>query len=374
MSAWIAARLGDLCKIEIGKTPSRGTARYWDKARETDNVWLSIADLTKLQGNVIIDSNEYVSDEAAKHLKPVKAGTLMMSFKLSIGKMAVAGRDLFTNEAIAALTINTNTLSREYLQYFLSGYDWDAETAGDHKLMGKTLNKAKLKELVIKFPPLSEQQRIVGILDQAFEAIAKVKANAERNLFKTKTMLAEELRTMLTAGREGWIRTTIGEQLTLQRGYDITKSEQRPGEIPVVSSSGIKSYHSDSKVRGPGVVIGRKGTLGSAFYIEGDFWPHDTSLYVKDFKGNNPKFVYYAFCGLNVKHLDSGTANPALNRNTVHALQVNWPPFGLQSEFCAYLDELCDGSGRLEALYSSKIQQFNDLKASVLHQAFSGKL
>tara|TARA_B100001059_G_scaffold235905_1_gene283631 strand:- start:5397 stop:5768 length:372 start_codon:yes stop_codon:yes gene_type:complete len=95
--------------------------------------------------------------------------------------------------------------------------------------------------------------------------------------------------------------TTIGEQITLQRGFDITKKEQQEGNVPVVSSGGISSYHNVSKVEAPGVVLGRKGTLGTVFFVEKDFWPHDTSLWVKDFKGNNPEFVYYFFKGMSAE-------------------------------------------------------------------------
>ena len=86
--------------------------------------------------------------------------------------------------------------------------------------------------------------------------------------------------------------TTIGEQVTLQRGFDITKKQQRFGNVPVVSSGGISSFHDEAMVKGPGVVLGRKGSLGTVFYINEDFWPHDTSLWVKDFKNNNSRFVY----------------------------------------------------------------------------------
>lgn len=127
-----------------------------------------------------------------------------------------------------------------------------------------------------------------------------------------------------------WRAVTIGDVITLQRGFDITRVEQRPGPIPVISSGGISSYHDTSAATGPGVVIGRKGTLGRAFYLSGDYWPHDTTLWVKDFKGNLPKFVYYFFLGLDVMGLDVGSANPTLNRNHVHPIQVRWPERGDQ--------------------------------------------
>lgn len=124
-----------------------------------------------------------------------------------------------------------------------------------------------------------------------------------------------------------WQRTTIGAQATLQRGFDITKAEQRSGSVPVVSSAGISSWHDVPMVKGPGVVLGRKGVVGSVHFIAQDFWPHDTSLWVKDFHGNEPRFVYYFFRAFakELSALDVGSANPTLNRNHVHPIEVPWP-------------------------------------------------
>lgn len=141
-----------------------------------------------------------------------------------------------------------------------------------------------------------------------------------------------------------WINTTIGEQVTLQRGHDITKSEQRAGRIPVVSSGGAFSFHDTAMCSAPGVVLGRKGTLGTVFHLTEDFWPHDTTLYVKDFKGNDERFVYYFFKGMSdeLLALDNGTANPALNRNHVHPIRTDWPPLLEQRAIARVLGGLDD--------------------------------
>jgi len=119
---------------------------------------------------------------------------------------------------------------------------------------------------------------------------------------------------------------TWGDVVTLQRGFDITKRVQNEaGTIPVVSSGGANSFHDVATSRGPGVVIGRKGTLGRVYFIDGPFWAHDTTLWVKDFKGNHPKFVYYAFQRLKTSDMNVGTASPTLNRNHVHPIPVLWP-------------------------------------------------
>ncbi len=128
--------------------------------------------------------------------------------------------------------------------------------------------------------------------------------------------------------------------MTLQRGFDITKKEQTDGIYPVVSSSGVTSYHNEFMAKGPGVIIGRKGTLGSAFYIETNYWPHDTTLWVKDFKGSDPKFIYYFLKTLRLERLDSGSSNPTLNRNFVHQLDANKPEPKTQQKITAVLSAL----------------------------------
>ena len=142
----------------------------------------------------------------------------------------------------------------------------------------------------------------------------------------------------------GWIKTTIGDQATLQRGIDITKAEQREGKVPVISSGGTSSYHDTAAAKGPGVVLGRKGVVGSVYYIEQDYWPHDTSLWVKDFHGNYPRFVYYFFKSIapQIASMDVGSANPTLNRNHVHPIRITWPPLPEQKAIAHILGTLDD--------------------------------
>ncbi len=146
-----------------------------------------------------------------------------------------------------------------------------------------------------------------------------------------------------------WRTLPLGEALTFQRGFDITKDEQRDGPYPVISSSGPKTTHAEFKVRGPGVVIGRKGSLGTVFYSEGDYWPHDTTLWVKDFHDNHPRFAYYFLQTMGFERLDAGASNPSLNRNHIHTIPVYWPPLPVQRRVAAILsayDELMENSQR----------------------------
>jgi type I restriction enzyme S subunit len=146
-----------------------------------------------------------------------------------------------------------------------------------------------------------------------------------------------------------WRTLLLGDALTFQRGFDITKDEQRDGPYSVISSSGPKSTHAEYKVRGPGVIIGRKGSLGTVFYSEEHYWPHDTTLWIKDFHGNDARFAYYFLQTMGFERLDAGASNPSLNRNHIHTISVWWPPLPIQRRIAGILsayDELIENSQR----------------------------
>ena len=121
------------------------------------------------------------------------------------------------------------------------------------------------------------------------------------------------------------METTLGRVIELKRGYDLPAAERVAGSIPVVSSSGIIDYHSESKCRGPGVVTGRTGTLGRVFYLPGEYWPHNTALYVRDFRGNDPRFVGYLLECVRFSSYSDKAAVPGLNRNHLHQEIVRLP-------------------------------------------------
>lgn len=152
----------------------------------------------------------------------------------------------------------------------------------------------------------------------------------------------------------------LGDLIMLQRGFDITKAEQASGRVPIVSSSGVSSFHNKWRVRAPGVVIGRKGTLGTVHYLAEDFWPHDTTLWVKDFKGSNPRFVSYFLRTLRLENFDTGSSNPTLNRNHVHKIRVQCPNGAQQKKIAAVLsayDDLIENNRQRIALLERMAEQ-----------------
>lgn len=139
-----------------------------------------------------------------------------------------------------------------------------------------------------------------------------------------------------------WKEYKLGEVLTFQRGYDLPKGNMVDGPYPVAGSNGIIGYHAKYTTKGPGITIGRSGNIGMAHYYPIDFWAHNTTLYVKDFKGNEPKFIYYLLKTIDFSLFNTGSAVPSLNRNHVHELVVSIPPLDEQKRIAGVLSSLDD--------------------------------
>jgi type I restriction enzyme, S subunit len=337
-------------------------------------------EITLLAANGFVDNELFVSEkhyaELSEEYGVPKAGDIVITAIGTIGNAHVV-RDsdrFYFKDASVLWMKRTAEVSSKLISFWLkSPLFFDQLDRGNGATVD-TLTIQKLQSVEIDLPPPAEQQRIVGILDEAFEGLATAKANAEKNLRNACALFESHLQTVFTQRGPGWVETTIGDQVTFQRGFDITKEQQKAGDVPVVSSGGIKSFHDTSMAKAPGVVIGRKGTLGKVFYLSDNFWPHDTTLWVKDFKGNHPRFVYYFMRNLDVAHLDTGTANPALNRNVLHPIQITWPSVDLQPSLAAVFDKLESETQRLASVYERKLAALEALKKSLLHHAFTGQL
>jgi len=139
-----------------------------------------------------------------------------------------------------------------------------------------------------------------------------------------------------------WKKCKLGDVITLQRGHDLPKRKMIEGNIPVAGSNGIIGYHNQSTTKAPGITIGRSGNLGNAFLYKDDFWAHNTTLYVKDFKGNYEIFIYYFLKSFDFKQFNVGSAVPTLNRNHIHPLDVLLPPLPNQKAIASVLSNLDD--------------------------------
>jgi type I restriction enzyme S subunit len=200
----MAQRLGGLCDVRIGRTPRRDSPQYWGGTA----TWVTVRELN---GGVVSKSKEQISDLAVSEvMQPlIPAGTLLFSFKLSIGKMAIAGVPLYTNEAIAALVIrDAQVLDRDYLRYALMATS--SEDGANHAVLGKVLNKEKVEGIEIPVPPLTEQRRIVDLLSRA-EGIVRLRREAEKKAAELIPALFIDMFGDPATNPKGWAKASLGD-------------------------------------------------------------------------------------------------------------------------------------------------------------------
>lgn len=166
-----------------------------------------------------------------------------------------------------------------------------------------------------------------------------------------------------------WEVKRLGEFAPLQRGFDLPTDKIVRGEYPVVYSNGVLNYHYEYKAKGPGVVTGRSGTIGKVTFVESNYWPHNTSLWVTDFKGNNPKYVFHLYSFLDLSKFASGSGVPTLNRNDVHASKFAIPPTHEQNKIVEVLDL---GDTAIEK-QSELIEKLKLRKRALMQQLLTGK-
>ena len=168
---------------------------------------------------------------------------------------------------------------------------------------------------------------------------------------------------------DAWQTVTIKRFSTLQRGHDLTDAEHTEGAYPVITSGGISGTHGTFMARGPGVVTGRYGSTGRLFYIEENFWPHNTTLYVSDFHDNLPRFVWYSLQTVDFASHSGKAAVPGIDRNDIHVLPAIVPPLPEQTAIATFLDAETSKIDALIAEQRRLIELLKEKRQAVISHA-----
>ena len=227
-------KLKDIFDLQMGKTPSRSNLEYWNT---TDYKWISIADLTKTS-KYIFETKEYLSKSAIKDsgIKVIPANTVVMSFKLSIGKTAITKEDMYSNEAIMAFKDkHVINIIPEYIFYLFKYKNW--EECSNKAVMGKTLNKATLSEIEVEICSIEKQRQIVNILDKIMSAVDGRKQELQilDELIKARfvEMFGDPVK-----NPKGWEVVTIGDIVTEVR-YGTSKPAVEGGKYPYLRMNNL---------------------------------------------------------------------------------------------------------------------------------------
>ena len=388
MSSVITKRFDEVFDLYLGRTPSRGDKAYWGG----DNTWVSIADMSC--GKYISSSKENITDEAVKEtgIPIVRKGTVIMSFKLSIGKVCITDTDLFTNEAIMAFVPKSDfNILTDYLYYYLMAYKWKCS---NEVVLGFTLNKKTISASMITIPTdIAEQQRIVDILDEAFEKIDALKANAEQNLQDAKALFQAALRKELKP-KDGWVRKPFTDICEITSSLvdpriDEYRSLLHIGGANIESETGVLFDLKTAEEEG---LTSGKFTFDSSMVLYNKIRPYlkkvarpnfsglcSADMYpLSPLKGTSRDFLYYLLLSDDfTKYAVEGsprTGMPKVNRACLFAYKCYVPSENEQRSIASRLDDLNDRCKALQTNYDKTLTLCDDLKQALLRKAFNGEL
>lgn len=234
---------------------------------------------------------------------------------------------------------------------------------------------ALAKTLVAAPKALPEQQAIA----QYFTHLDTLITTSASRLASLKQMKAASLQAMFPQEGEtmpkirfkgfvdNWKEKKIEEVAPLQRGFDLPTHSICSGNIPIVYSNGIQKYHNVGICEAPGLITGRSGTIGKFTYVKsGKYWPHNTSLWVTDFKKNYPLFVFYLYQTISIEKYATGSGVPTLNRNDVHKIKVSIPSFDEQQAIASYFTSL----DKQITLQTQRLEKLKQIKSACLDKMF----
>jgi type I restriction enzyme S subunit len=248
-----------------------------------------------------------------------------------------------------------NILFPKYIYYFFQTKQFRSNilNISNQSVNQASFSAGKLKEIKIPLPPLDVQKKIAAILDAADEVRQKSRALINKYNELAQSLFLDMFGDPVVNNKK-WNEVNFKKVIVLKRGYDLPVQDRIEGKIPILGSNGILGYHNTPKVKGPGVVTGRSGTLGKVIRVDNDYWPLNTSLYSVDLVDNNYIYLEYFLQNFKLERFERGVGVPTLNRNLVHELDSMLPPIELQNQF----------ADRIEAIEKQKKQAEVNLQKS----------
>ena len=382
--AWPTARLADLAapvKGAIAGGPFGSDLVSADYVEEGVPVIRGVN--LPFDRKIELDYVVFVSEAKADslHLNCAAPGDLVFTQRGTLGQVGLLPKHprysrYLISQSQMKMTVDPGKASALYLYYYFR-LPSSVTYIENHALQSGVphINLGILRKLEVILPPLQEQHRIAA----ALEAYDDLIANNQRRIALLESMAEEIYREWFVrmrcpvaaeANRSPERLHPFESLCELQRGFDLPDSDMQPGSVPVIASTSIKGFHSVAKVQPPVITTGRSGSLGTVLYVREPAWPLNTSLWVKDFKGNSPNLVYFTLRGLHLENFNAGAGVPTLNRNHLKSIKVRIPTADSQAKFDEQIEPILAQAQTLR-LACAKLVSTRD---SLLPRLISGKL
>jgi type I restriction enzyme, S subunit len=391
---WEIKTLGTICEIVNGGTPKTEVIEYWDG----NHLWITPAEMGKRQSPYVSHTQRKITDAGLQNSSAqlLPANSVILSSRAPIGHLVINTAPMATNQGCKGLIPN-NKLQCKFLYYYLNSIVDYLNSLGTGATF-KELSGGKLKEVTIPLPPLPEQQRIVGILDEAFAGISVAKANAEKNLQNARALFESHLSDVFTKRGKGWVAKRLVEVSLINYGYTESASSNKVGPH-FLRITDIQNNHVEWK-NVPYCPIDH-GNLPKYKLSDGDIvFARTGATTGKSYLVNNPPDAIFASYLIRLQltgkevlpqflnlffqtqsywdtiHAGvSGSAQGGFNATKLGEIEIPFPCTQTeQQKIVAKFDALSAETHSLATLYEQKLTALAELKKSLLHQAFNGEL
>jgi type I restriction enzyme S subunit len=394
-AGWQIKTIGEVCEVVNGGTPKTGTKEYWGGEHQ----WITPAEMGKRSSPYIGETERTVTDaglqnSSARMLPPY---SVILSSRAPIGYLVINTEPMATNQGCKGL-VPSDPLHYKFLYYYLSSIVDLLNDLGSGATF-KELSGGKLKEVGIPFPPLTEQQRIVGILDEAFDGIATAKATAEQNLQNARALFESHLQSVFTQSGEGWVDTVIGEcirfidyrgktpQKTASGLRLITAKNVKMGYVQdepreFVAPNSYDSWMTRGIPKLGDVLFTTEAPLANVAQLETDekvVFAQRIIIMQPDSSRLDSTFLKYLLLSQPVQQRihtkGTGATVQGIKASLLKLIEISFPKsISEQKQIVTKLNALREETQHLESLYQRKLAALDELKKSLLHQAFSGAL
>ena len=328
-------KLGQICEVVSGGTPKTNVEEYWNGEFN----WITPAEIND-NDYIISDTKRKITQLAIekKKLPLLPKGTVLLSSRAPIGKVAITGKEMYCNQGFKNL-ICSDEICNEYLYWYLKSKKEYLNSLGRGATF-KEISKKIVENIEIKLPEIERQRKIVDKLKKVDKIIQRRK-NQSRLLDVVVQARFVEMFGDPIRNTQNRPTTKLINVVKMQRGFDLpVQDRNQDGNIPVYGANGVLDSHNTARIHGGGVITGRSGTIGKVFYTEGDYWPLNTSLFSVDKHGNNVIYLAYLLQMFDLTRFVEGTGVPTLNRNMFHNRQIIDVPINEQNQFAAFVQQV----------------------------------
>lgn len=380
---WEVVRLGDICDVIGGSTPSTKNKEYW----AGDIPFATPTDITNLQGRVISRTKQSITREGlsscGSHLLP--AGSILLTSRATLGACAISDKPMATNQGFASLVCNERVYNW-FIFYKIVGLQRELERLGSGSTF-KEVSKSNIRSLILPLPPFPEQKKIADVLTTVDDAIEKTVQIIE----KTKVLKKGLMQKLFTEGigHTGFRETKIGKipeswrTIRLKDAVKLSSGKARPKDFitkydknyiyPIYGGNGIMGYSSEFNFENKTIIIGRVGEYCGAIHRNNEkCWISDNALYIKEFKNN---YFDLSFLALSLEYRDlnkykSQSGQPLLSQGDLYPLQLALPPIDEQKKISAIISKTVE---ELENERSDKAE-LEQLKKGLMQVLLTGKI